>query len=163
MYVALCYSKLDYFDVSQEILASYQAAQPDSMLAANLKACNQFKCVRLRRGHQGKLGVCFNAPVASTGYLRIRALNPPPLGLLISCCGTRCDWRRTVVVQGSLSTARLFLPRRRLFNGKAAEAEIKALADACGGAPLDNDLIKHNLVVFRGGEGAVQVSAAACV
>jgi hypothetical protein len=45
----------------------------------------------------------------------------------------------------------------RLSNGKAAEAELKGLAEACGGKHTEHDLIRHNLVVFRGGEGAMQV------
>lgn len=45
--------------------------------------------------------------------------------------------------------------RFRLSNGRAAELELKNLigADCIFGA----DLIKHNLVVFRNGEGALQV------
>ena len=43
VYVALCYYKLDYYDVSLEILAAYLQAHPDSALALNLKACNQFR------------------------------------------------------------------------------------------------------------------------
>merc|ERR1719502_1862351 len=43
VYVALCYYKLDYYDVSLEILAAYPQAHPDSALALNLKACNQFR------------------------------------------------------------------------------------------------------------------------
>jgi len=43
VYVALCYYKLDYYDVSLEILAAYLQAHPDSSLALNLKACNQFR------------------------------------------------------------------------------------------------------------------------
>jgi len=42
-YVALCYYKLDYYDVSLEILAAYLQAHPDSAIALNLKACNQFR------------------------------------------------------------------------------------------------------------------------
>eukprot|EP00316_Scyphosphaera_apsteinii_P023027 CAMPEP_0119307576 /NCGR_PEP_ID=MMETSP1333-20130426/8034_1 /TAXON_ID=418940 /ORGANISM="Scyphosphaera apsteinii, Strain RCC1455" /LENGTH=586 /DNA_ID=CAMNT_0007311151 /DNA_START=35 /DNA_END=1795 /DNA_ORIENTATION=- len=42
-YVALCYYKLDYYDVSLEILAAYLQANPDSSIALNLKACNQFR------------------------------------------------------------------------------------------------------------------------
>ena len=41
-----------------------------------------------------------------------------------------------------------------MYNGKAAENELKSLA---GGSYLENDLIRHNLVVFRGGENALQV------
>lgn len=87
VYVALCYCKLDYYDVSLEILAVYLQAHPESALAINLKACNHF----------------------------------------------------------------------RLYNGKAAEAEIKALQEHCKGNWTENDLVRHNLVVFRNGENALQV------
>lgn len=88
VYVALCYYKLDYYDVSQEVLAVYLQHFPDSTVAINLKACNHF----------------------------------------------------------------------RLYNGKAAEAELKNLADVCSPSfKFASDLIKHNLVVFRGGESALQV------
>lgn len=43
VYVALCYSKLDYFDVSSEILQTYLQQHPNSAAAVNLKACNLFK------------------------------------------------------------------------------------------------------------------------
>mmetsp|Transcript_15217 Transcript_15217/g.20091 ORF Transcript_15217/g.20091 Transcript_15217/m.20091 type:complete len:563 (+) Transcript_15217:223-1911(+) len=85
VYVAMCYYKLDYYDVSLEILAVYIQAHPDSAVAINLKACNHF----------------------------------------------------------------------RLYNGKAAEAELKALSDQ-GHNLQSNDLIRHNMVVFSAGEGALQ-------
>lgn len=88
VYVALCYYKLDYYDVSQEVLAVYLQHYPDSVTAINLKACNHFK----------------------------------------------------------------------LYNGKGAEAELKQLQEiASPNFAYARDLIKHNLVVFRGGEGALQV------
>ncbi|XP_061175421.1 uncharacterized protein LOC133184383 [Saccostrea echinata] len=88
VYVALCYYKLDYYDVSQEVLAVYLQQYPDSAIALNLKACNHF----------------------------------------------------------------------RLYNGKAAEAELKSLQEMSSPSfVFARDLIKHNLVVFRGGEGALQV------
>ncbi|NXQ35062.1 IFT56 protein, partial [Alaudala cheleensis] len=88
VYVALCYYKLDYYDVSQEVLAVYLQQVPDSTIALNLKACNHF----------------------------------------------------------------------RLYNGKAAEAELKNLTDSASPSfEFGKELIKHNLVVFRGGEGALQV------
>ncbi len=43
VYVALCYYKLDYYDVSQEVLAVYLQHVPDSTIAINLKACNHFR------------------------------------------------------------------------------------------------------------------------
>ena len=89
VYVALCYYKLDYYDVSLEILQVYLQQHPDSVVAINLKACNHF----------------------------------------------------------------------RLYNGKAGEAELKTLADKQGVAitQYDNDLIRHNLCVFRNGENALKV------
>ncbi|XP_051563800.1 intraflagellar transport protein 56 isoform X2 [Myxocyprinus asiaticus] len=88
VYVALCYYKLDYYDVSQEVLAVYLQSIPDSTIALNLKACNHF----------------------------------------------------------------------RLYNGKAAEMELKNLIDISSSSfQFAKELIQHNLVVFRGGEGALQV------
>jgi len=86
VYVAMSYYRLDYYDVSLEILSVYLQSHPDSIIALNLKACNHF----------------------------------------------------------------------RLYNGRAAEAELKALADQ-GHSLHDNDLIRHNLVVFRNGENALKV------
>ncbi|XP_018338474.1 PREDICTED: intraflagellar transport protein 56 isoform X2 [Trachymyrmex septentrionalis] len=43
VYVALCYYKLDYYDVAQEVLQVYLQKYPDSTIAINLKACNHFR------------------------------------------------------------------------------------------------------------------------
>ncbi len=43
VYVAMCYYKLDYYDVSLEILGAYLQSFPDSSVGINLKACNHFK------------------------------------------------------------------------------------------------------------------------
>ena len=43
VYVALCYYKLDYYDVSQQVLSVYHQQYPDSVSAINLKACNNFR------------------------------------------------------------------------------------------------------------------------
>ena len=43
IYLGLCYSKLDYFDVSSEILEGYLQQHPCCAAAINLKACNLFK------------------------------------------------------------------------------------------------------------------------
>lgn len=53
VYVALCYYKLDYYDVSQEVLAVYLQQIPDSTIALNLKACNHF---RLYNGKAAEVG-----------------------------------------------------------------------------------------------------------
>nr|XP_026490875.1 intraflagellar transport protein 56 [Vanessa tameamea] len=85
VYVALCYYKLDYYDVSQEVLGVYLAQHPTSTVAGNLKACNLF----------------------------------------------------------------------RLYNGKAAESDLKQISSEQH--TFGQDLVKHNLVVFRNGEGALKV------
>lgn len=43
IYVALCYYKLDYYDISQEVLAVYLQHYPDSAIGINLKACNHYR------------------------------------------------------------------------------------------------------------------------
>ncbi len=43
IYLALCYYKLDYYDVSVELLGVYLVQYPDSGFARNLKACNAFR------------------------------------------------------------------------------------------------------------------------
>lgn len=44
---------------------------------------------------------------------------------------------------------------RRLYNGKAAENELKLISSEQH--TFGQDLVKHNLVVFRNGEGALKV------
>lgn len=88
VYVALCYYKLDYFDVAQEVLQVYLQKYPDSAIAINLKACNHF----------------------------------------------------------------------RLYDGNAAQAEMKQLIEKISSSfSFGHDLIRHNTVVFRGGENALQI------
>ncbi len=43
VYVALCYYKLDYYDISQEVLDVYLKKNPESATATNLQACNQYR------------------------------------------------------------------------------------------------------------------------
>ncbi|CAF4392652.1 unnamed protein product, partial [Rotaria magnacalcarata] len=39
----LCYYKLDYYDISQEVLDVYLKKNPESATATNLQACNQYR------------------------------------------------------------------------------------------------------------------------
>ena len=88
LYMAMCYHKLDYYDVSQEVLASYVQTHADSIMANNLKACNNY----------------------------------------------------------------------RLYSGKVAETDLRVLMDqAAPTCTFGHDILRHNLVIFRGGEGALQV------
>ncbi|KZC13743.1 Tetratricopeptide repeat protein 26 [Dufourea novaeangliae] len=88
VYVALCYYKLDYYDVAQEVLQVYLQKYTDSAIAINLKACNHF----------------------------------------------------------------------RMYNGTAAQNEMKQLIEKMSNSfSFSHDLIRHNTVVFKGGEGALQI------
>ena len=53
VYLAMCYHRLDYYDVSQEVLASYVQTHLDSTIAINLKACNYY---RLFNGKAAEVG-----------------------------------------------------------------------------------------------------------
>ncbi len=55
VYLAMCYHKLDYYDVSQEVLAGYVQQHPDSAVAINLKACNYYK---LYNGKAAEVNMC---------------------------------------------------------------------------------------------------------
>lgn len=57
IYVALCYYKLDYYDISQEVLAVYLQHFPDSAIGINLKACNHY---RLYNGKAAEVWLVFN-------------------------------------------------------------------------------------------------------
>uniref|UniRef100_A0A915CTY8 Intraflagellar transport protein 56 n=1 Tax=Ditylenchus dipsaci TaxID=166011 RepID=A0A915CTY8_9BILA len=43
VYLGLCYYKLDYYDVSMEVVQTYLDHHPDSPIAINLKACNHYR------------------------------------------------------------------------------------------------------------------------
>jgi intraflagellar transport protein 56 len=43
VYVALCYYKLDFYDISQELLEVYLKKHPESAIAINIQACNQYR------------------------------------------------------------------------------------------------------------------------
>ena len=52
VYVALCYYKMDFFDVSQEVLQVYLDENPDSAIACNLKACNFYRLFSAKHAEQ---------------------------------------------------------------------------------------------------------------
>lgn len=88
VYIALCYYKMEYFDVSLEILSGYETFDPESIFTANLKACNNYQ----------------------------------------------------------------------VYSGKNAEEALRPIQQKFKGGDLfkENDLLRHNLVVFRNGENAMQ-------
>lgn len=88
VYLAMCYFKMDYYEVSLDALNVYLQVHANSAIAINLKACNHY----------------------------------------------------------------------RLYNGQAAETELKVLIDLHRTTyNVETDIVKHNLVVFRNGEDALQV------
>ncbi|KAK7200218.1 putative intraflagellar transport protein C3 [Novymonas esmeraldas] len=88
VYVAMCYFKLDYYEVSVNVLNVYLQTYTSSAVAINLKAANHY----------------------------------------------------------------------RLFNNRAAKSELKLLIDLQRTTYyVETDIVKHNLVVFNNGDGAMQV------
>ena len=89
VYMALCYYKLDYYDVCLDLLSQYMSQTPPSIIGSNLRACTNFQ----------------------------------------------------------------------LYNGKTAEDELRLLEKVphTGNLFQDNDLLRHNLVVLRNGENAMQI------
>lgn len=71
VYVAMCYYKLDYYDVSLEILAVYLQSHPESPIGVNLKACNHF---RLYNGKAAEAELKFlvdkGVPIQSNDLIR---------------------------------------------------------------------------------------------
>lgn len=69
VYLAMCYHRLDYYDVSQEVLASYVQTHADSTIAINLKACNYYRLFN------GKAAEVSAQPPCST---HVNQHPPPP-------------------------------------------------------------------------------------
>ncbi|XP_046736835.1 intraflagellar transport protein 56 isoform X2 [Diprion similis] len=60
--------------------------------------------------------------------------------------------------QEAIDIYKRILLENRLYNGSAAQAEMKQLMEQTSSSfSFGHDLIRHNIVVFRGGEGALQV------
>lgn len=118
VYIAMCYYKLDYYDVSLEILGTYLEHFPRSAVAINLKACNHYKM--------------YNGKSAEADLKELGGDVAAQLGLRGAGSGAG----------GAASGAGA--------GGSSAAAAATNMLE-------ESDLIRHNLVVFRGGEGAVRV------
>lgn len=121
IYIALCYYKLDYFDISQEVLDIYLNRHTDSIVAINLKACNRFRL--------------FDGRAAE--------------GLIRNMVNDRHASASTTIGGGG------GLAGDRIGSGSLAGAADDD--DDDGKGAFGRELLRHNLVVFRGGEGALQV------
>lgn len=62
VYIAMCYYKLDYYDVSLDTLSIYLQAFPDSVWACNIKACNHYRL------HSGEMALNVLNDVLSPMY-----------------------------------------------------------------------------------------------
>lgn len=89
VYLALCYYKQEFYEISQDVVQKYLATNPDSIVASNLKACNMYQ----------------------------------------------------------------------IYGGKEAEEEFKRLEKRYEGGDIyeKQDLMRHNLSVFRNGENALKI------
>lgn len=126
--MALCYHRLEYFDVSQEVLAVYLQAYQGSAIALNLRACNTF---RLYNGAaaEKELKPLINIMVCSFCFAKKSIHNYDFAMIIIT----------PVVFKSCYS-----------LQNQHEQTKHNVYSNAY-------DLIKHNLVVFRSGEGALQV------
>ncbi|EJD75500.1 hypothetical protein, variant [Loa loa] len=91
VYLALCYYKLDYYDIALEVLQLYLNENPDSAIAINLQACNHYKLYNgktamkeLRRLQNGKASsfmfvkdlISHNTVVFRNGNAALQVLPP---------------------------------------------------------------------------------------
>ncbi|KAJ3367176.1 Intraflagellar transport protein 56 [Allomyces arbusculus] len=121
VYLALCYYKLDYYDVAQEVLALYQQRFPDSVTAGNLKACNHFRLYNGKAAEQ-----------------ELKALLDQLSASAAAAAGAGGG-------DGSGDAAAPTAPTAR-SGGGGSRAQTFA-----------QDILRHNQVVFRGGDGALAV------
>ncbi|RLN87372.1 hypothetical protein BBJ28_00001442 [Nothophytophthora sp. Chile5] len=85
VYLALCYYKLDYYDVAMELLAVYLADHPDSFFAMNLKACCNY---RLYSVHEAK-SVVDDFVKRFPGHPCAQYVNDAPAGTAASSTSSR--------------------------------------------------------------------------
>lgn len=127
-FVALCLYKLDHYELSLEALQVYLQVHPSSLFAINLKACNHFKL------YNGK---------AAEAEIKVRK-----------------GWgvKRAKRVRASLNFFQVVraLHSTTLRGAYCPPPPPQTLADH--GYALDADThLKHNSVVFRGGDCALSV------
>jgi len=152
----------------------YLNSFPTSPLGVNLKACNTFRSVL---SWSWPKMVC-NKDLHSCMDLFLWKCsatwsNPARVAVGNCCQEVRQQrlfvafaWQRGCTADAAAVTASFGKQLRtpplsawlcRLQDGRAAEADLRGLVDAMGGKHTEHDLIRHNLVVFKGGEGAQQV------
>jgi intraflagellar transport protein 56 len=131
-YVALAYYKLDYYDVSNEVLQVYLDKYPDSAVVSGLLR-TQSPCHQL--GLQTGILCSVHLPTFSAND---NLISVP-----------------AIVQAANLKACNTF----KLYNGKAAEAHLRPLVELSGGTHMELPLIRHNTIVFRAGENALQVGA----
>merc|ERR1712129_375635 len=66
VYIALCYYKLDYYDVALEILQTYLTNFPHSITAVNLRACSHYQ---LYNGKAAEAELSFTASIEQREHL----------------------------------------------------------------------------------------------
>ena len=166
VYVALCYYKLDYYDVSLEILAAYlQARTPRTAHRAPRTAHRA-----PRTAHRAPR----TAPHSATRHVArgtrhtdcradasgalarapARAARGGCIPILTAAILTLSQVHPDSSIALNLKACNQF----RLYDGKAAEAELAPLTkDAVSIDKIESALVRHNMVVFQQGERALQI------
>ena len=173
VYVALCYYKLDYYDVSLEILAAYlQARTPRTAHRAPRTAHRAPRTAHRapRTAHRAPR----TAPHSATRHVArgtrhtdcradasgalarapARAARGGCIPILTAAILTLSQVHPDSSIALNLKACNQF----RLYDGKAAEAELAPLTkDAVSIDKIESALVRHNMVVFQQGERALQI------
>ena len=169
VYVALCYCNLDFYDVSLEILDMYlqvgrHAQSCWILLGPYRETLPSMKLTTLSSAltstlFQLKIFVSLlyqvhpESPLAVN--VKVQFVISSLCGLDVSLCSFGLfpwDVTRSRYLHWPIISRCQACNNYKLYDGKAAEADFKALK-----SPVENDLVKHNLVVFKDGDSALQV------
>ena len=159
VYVALCYYKLDYYDVSLEILAAYlQARTPRTAHRAPRTAHRAPRSAPHSATRHVARGTrhtdCRADASGALARAPARAARGGCIPILTAAILTLSQVHPDSSIALNLKACNQF----RLYDGKAAEAELAPLTkDAVSIDKIESALVRHNMVVFQQGERALQI------
>ncbi|KAL9645020.1 hypothetical protein ABK040_004513 [Willaertia magna] len=147
VYVAMCYYKLDFFDISLEVINGYLQKYPESPIALNLKACN------ISKTYSGKKAESILQPILELQHVSHTPENYLIKHNLVVFRNGENALAQLPALINDLPEARLNLVIYHLRNGdvdeaydlikdlepvKANEYILKAVVNACKGQAHDS-------------------------
>jgi intraflagellar transport protein 56 len=152
VYVALCYYKLDYYDVSLEILAAYLQARTPRTAHRAPRTAPHSATRHVARGTRHT--DCRADASGALARAPARAARGGCIPILTAAILTLSQVHPDSSIALNLKACNQF----RLYDGKAAEAELAPLTkDAVSIDKIESALVRHNMVVFQQGERALQI------